>query len=92
MNYEQTLEYIHAVQWAGHKPGLTRTRTLLAALGDPHKQLRFVHVAGTNGKGSTAAMMASCLQAAGYRVGPVHLALYQPLQRAHSGQRGADPG
>ena len=51
MNYEQAMEYIHAVQWAGHKPGLTRTRTLLAALGDPHKQLRFVHVAGTNGKG-----------------------------------------
>ena len=69
MNYEQAMEYIHAVQWAGHKPGLSRTRTLLAALGDPHKQLRFVHVAGTNGKGSTAAMLASCLQAAGYRVG-----------------------
>ena len=69
MNYEQAMEYIHAVQWAGHKPGLSRTRTLLAALGDPHKQLQFVHVAGTNGKGSTAAMLASCLQAAGYRVG-----------------------
>ena len=51
MNYESALEYIHAVQWAGHKPGLSRTRTLLAALGDPHKKLRFVHVAGTNGKG-----------------------------------------
>ena len=69
MNYESALEYIHAVQWAGHKPGLSRTRTLLAALGDPHKKLRFVHVAGTNGKGSTAAMLASCLHAAGYRVG-----------------------
>ena len=69
MNYESALEYIHAVQWAGHKPGLSRTRTLLAALGDPHKKLRFVHVAGTNGKGSTAAMLASCLQAAGYKVG-----------------------
>ena len=34
MNYESALEYIHAVQWAGHKPGLSRTRTLLAALGD----------------------------------------------------------
>ena len=33
MNYESALEYIHAVQWAGHKPGLSRTRTLLAALG-----------------------------------------------------------
>ena len=69
MNYEEALEYIHAVQWAGHKPGLSRTRTLLAALGDPHKTLKFVHVAGTNCKGSTAAMLASCLQAAGYRVG-----------------------
>ena len=45
MNYEEALNYIHAVQWAGHKPGLTRTRTLLTALGDPHKQLRFIHVA-----------------------------------------------
>lgn len=69
MNYEEALQYIHAVQWAGHKPGLSRTLTLLAALGDPHKQLKFVHVAGTNGKGSTAAMLASCLQAAGYKVG-----------------------
>ena len=75
MNYEQAMEYIHAVQWAGHKPGLSRTRTLLAALGDPHKRLRFVHVAGTNGKGSTAAMLASCLQAAGYRVHLVFLRL-----------------
>ena len=69
MNYEQAMEYIHAVQWAGHKPGLTRTRTLLAALGDPHKKLQFVHVAGTNGKGSTAAMLAAVLQAAGYTTG-----------------------
>lgn len=69
MNYESALEYIHAVQWAGHKPGLERTRTLLAALGDPHKRLRFVHVAGTNGKGSTCAMLDACLRAAGYKVG-----------------------
>ena len=69
MTYEEAMQYIHAVQWAGHKPGLSRTRTLLAALGDPHRQLKFVHVAGTNGKGSTAAMLAACLQAAGYRVG-----------------------
>ena len=69
MDYSSALAYIHAVQWAGHKPGLTRTRALLAALGGPQRQLRFVHVAGTNGKGSTAAMLASCLQAAGCRVG-----------------------
>lgn len=69
MSYEAALAYIHAVHWAGHKPGLARTRTLLAALGDPQRGLRFVHIAGTNGKGSTAAMLASCLRAAGYRVG-----------------------
>ena len=69
MNYEEAMQYIHAVQWAGHKPGLTRTRTLLAALGDPHKKLQFVHVAGTNGKGSLAAMTSAILTAAGYKTG-----------------------
>ena len=69
MSYESALEYIHAVRWQGHRPGLSRTRTLLAALGNPYKQLKFVHVAGTNGKGSTAAMLDSCLRAAGYHTG-----------------------
>lgn len=69
MDYQEALAYIHAVHWQDHKPGLDRTRALLAALGDPHKGLRFVHVAGTNGKGSTAAMLDSCLRCAGYRVG-----------------------
>ena len=69
MTYQEALAYIHAVHWQGHKPGLARTRALLAALGNPHKQLRFVHVAGTNGKGSTAAMLDSCLRCAGYKVG-----------------------
>ncbi|MCD8142280.1 MAG: bifunctional folylpolyglutamate synthase/dihydrofolate synthase, partial [Clostridiales bacterium] len=69
MSYESTLAYIHQVSWRGQKPGLSRTRDLLAALGSPERQLRFVHIAGTNGKGSTAACLASILQAAGYRVG-----------------------
>ena len=69
MTYEEALNAIHAVHWQGHKPGLERTRALLSALGDPHKALRFVHVAGTNGKGSTAAMLDSCLRAAGYKTG-----------------------
>ena len=69
MNYEQAMEYIHAVQWAGHKPGLSRTRTLLAALGDPHKRLRFVHVAGTNGKGSVCAYLNAMLLAGGKKTG-----------------------
>ncbi len=90
MNYESALEYIHAVQWAGHKPGLSRTRTLLAALGDPHKKLRFVHVAGTNGKGSTAPCWRPACRRGGVSGGPVHFAFHQPLQRAHSGKRRTD--
>jgi len=66
---KETLEYVHSVKWQGSKPGLERTRELLAALGNPEKQLKFVHVAGTNGKGSTSACIASVLRCAGYRTG-----------------------
>ena len=69
MNYEQALEYIHSVNWTFCKPGLERITTLCKALGDPQNKLRFIHVAGTNGKGSTSAMLASILQKAGYRTG-----------------------
>ena len=69
MNYEETIAYIHSAYWKGTKDGLQRTRELLSLLGNPQKDLRFVHVAGTNGKGSTCAMLASILQAAGYRTG-----------------------
>ncbi len=69
MTIDQALQYIHSVSWMGSRPGLSRTRELLRRMGDPHKGLRFVHVAGTNGKGSTCAMIASILQAAGLRVG-----------------------
>ena len=69
MNYEETIAYIHGAYWKGTKDGLQRTRELLALLGNPQDKLRFIHVAGTNGKGSTCAMLASILQAAGYRTG-----------------------
>ena len=69
MGIMETLEYIHSVKWQGSKPGLERTRELLAALGNPEKLLKFVHIAGTNGKGSTAACIASILRSAGYRTG-----------------------
>jgi dihydrofolate synthase/folylpolyglutamate synthase len=69
MSYEETLRYIHNVKWQGSKPGLSRTRELLEKLGNPEKALKFVHIAGTNGKGSTAAMIASVLRQAGYRTG-----------------------
>ena len=69
MNYEQALSYIHSVNWTFCKPGLERVAALCKALGNPQKKLRFVHIAGTNGKGSTSAMLASVLQSAGYRTG-----------------------
>ena len=68
-NIEETLAYIHNVKWQKRKPGLERTRELLAALGNPEISLKFVHVAGTNGKGSTCACIASILRAAGYKTG-----------------------
>ena len=69
MTAQEAVEYIHSITWMGSKPGLERTRELLERMGDPQKQLKFIHIAGTNGKGSTAAMSASILQQAGYRVG-----------------------
>ncbi len=69
MNYQEALQYIHSVNWAFCRPGLSRIEALCHALGDPQKKLRFVHVAGTNGKGSTSAMLHAILRAAGYRTG-----------------------
>ena len=69
MTANEAIEYIHSVCWKGSIPGLGRTQTLLAKMGNPEKDLKFVHIAGTNGKGSTAAMTASILRKAGYRTG-----------------------
>lgn len=69
MTIEQAMELIHGVAWRGSRPGLARVRELLHRLGDPQDGLQFVHIAGTNGKGSTAAMLASILRAAGYTTG-----------------------
>ncbi len=69
MTVEQAIEYIHSVFWKGSIPGLGRTQTLLKLIGNPEKKLKFVHIAGTNGKGSTAAMTASILRKAGFKTG-----------------------
>ncbi len=69
MNANECIEYIHAHYWKNSIPGLSRTRELLARIGNPEKKLKYVHIAGTNGKGSTAAMTANILSKAGYRVG-----------------------
>jgi dihydrofolate synthase/folylpolyglutamate synthase len=69
MSYEAALAFFKDPRWVGSKPGLERTRDLLSSLGNPEKKLKFVHVVGTNGKGSTSACVASCLKEAGYRTG-----------------------
>ena len=69
MNVNEAIEYIHSVFWKGSVYGLNRIRTLLEKMGNPQNDLKYVHIAGTNGKGSTAAMTASILRKAGYRTG-----------------------
>ena len=69
MNIQQALSYIDGTRWFGSRPGLERTEELLDKLGRPQDGLKFVHIAGTNGKGSCAAMLASIFRAAGYRTG-----------------------
>jgi dihydrofolate synthase/folylpolyglutamate synthase len=69
MTYQETLAYIYGLARFGMRPGLERISAVLSALGDPQMALKIVHVAGTNGKGSTAAFLASIATAGGYRVG-----------------------
>ena len=67
--YEEALKWIHGLGRFGIKPGLERMKAMLEKLGNPHQAIPYVHIGGTNGKGSTAAMLASILRTAGYRVG-----------------------
>lgn len=69
MNYEEARAYLDQVSAKGNLLGLESIRILLRELGDPQDKLKFVHIAGTNGKGSVMAYAASILKEAGYRVG-----------------------
>lgn len=76
MNYQETLDYLyaqlpmfHRVGAQAYKPSLDNTLKLSEALGNPHKKFKSIHIAGTNGKGSTSHLMASICQAAGYKTG-----------------------
>ncbi len=69
MTAKEAILFIHEKVWQGTKPGLSRTSELLSKMGNPQKQLRFVHIAGTNGKGSTSAMLAAILEKAGLTTG-----------------------
>lgn len=69
MTYQETLAYIHSISCRGSKPGLERISGMMEQLGNVQDTLKFVHIAGTNGKGSVSAMLSSVLTAAGYRTG-----------------------
>ncbi|MBA3890304.1 MAG: bifunctional folylpolyglutamate synthase/dihydrofolate synthase [Gemmatimonadaceae bacterium] len=67
--YDEALAYLFARTTGGVRPGLERTSALLGRLGDPHRRVRMLHIAGTNGKGSTVATASAVLRARGLRVG-----------------------
>jgi len=69
MTYADAIRFLYSLRWFGAKLGLTNTFKLAALAGNPENRLRFIHVAGTNGKGSTCAMLESIYRAAGLRVG-----------------------
>lgn len=69
MNYAQALAYVEEISSAGIVPGLDNIRELCKRLGDPQREVKWIHVAGTNGKGSTLAYISTILTKAGYRVG-----------------------
>jgi dihydrofolate synthase/folylpolyglutamate synthase len=69
MNYKQAMDYISSVGKFGSNYGLERTFRLLELLGSPHEKIKFIHIAGTNGKGSTTAMVTKILRGFRYKVG-----------------------
>src|SRR5712672_564680 len=69
MTYDEAIRFLYDLRWFGAKFGLANTIKLASLAGNPQDNLRFIHVAGTNGKGSTCAMLESIYRAAGLRVG-----------------------
>lgn len=82
MTAQEAEQKIHEQAWIGRPPCLDRIKDLLGRLGDPQQELKFVHITGTNGKGSTAAMVSSVLCCAGFRTG-----LYTSPHLWHFGER-----
>lgn len=69
MTYAAAIKFLYSLSWFGARFGLETTRALAECVGNPQEQLRFIHIAGTNGKGSTGTMLESIYRAAGLRVG-----------------------
>lgn len=67
--YQKALDFLYGLEKFGMIFGLTKVEAILKAIGNPHQEIQAIHIGGTNGKGSTAAMMASILKREGYRVG-----------------------
>ncbi len=82
MNNNQTIQYLYSLTSLGWKLGLNKIRSLLNELNDPHEKFKSIHIAGTNGKGSTAAMIESILRSAGYKTG-----LYTSPHLVYIGER-----
>ncbi|MBR6513582.1 MAG: bifunctional folylpolyglutamate synthase/dihydrofolate synthase [Clostridia bacterium] len=69
MTYNEAIEYIHSICWLGSRPGLERITELCNKMDNIQDKMKFIHIAGTNGKGSTSSMLTNILVNAGYRVG-----------------------
>ena len=69
MNYTEAIEFIHSIPKFVRPLGNANLGALLNLIGNPHKDLKFIHVAGTNGKGSVCAMSAEVFKCAGYKTG-----------------------
>ena len=67
MNYTEAVRFIHSRQRFSSTPSLDRIKRITSLCGNPQRSMRFIHIAGTNGKGSTSVMLSSILTAAGYR-------------------------
>ena len=93
MGFQQSLDYLYGLQKYGIKFGLNCTEKLLARAGNPHSKLRFIHIAGTNGKGSTAAILSRILRNHGIKVGlytSPHLVRFTERFRINDGEVSAE--
>lgn len=81
MNCNEAIEYIHSLEKFGMRPGLERIGELCRALGEPQKGIKIIHVAGTNGKGSTSTIISCILQKAGFNTGLFYIAVCLEFQR-----------
>lgn len=88
MNFQETMDYIQELGKYGVRPGLENMENLMEKLGNPHNELSFVHIAGTNGKGSVAAFISEILRQNGYRTGRyVSPAIFEYREEIQVGKR-----